>query len=344
MTEISREQRVKERYVIASALKTTLEGAYVADFAGKNLSINYNVDCAASIFAAQMIAIATHKDNSVNLAHSLALILLGGVCESDLDNMITDTVIDEVFLTNKWGRDLFDEYLSGNTDSAQFAIKCRQLERQWDSQAVSDAALEFLKNIDEKMLIESRAGWVKWHVDSELVDTVAGHTILAQLLAIIVNTEYMYEIDIERVILALAVKHLPAAKLGDIPLFKMHSDEKKKLEKEAFWELVCQLPDGEFLAGIFEEAQEHKSRTMEYEDSVGKCETDFQAKMFGEKQCVDLTKQDDNSAMEDPCIQKLLDSGCSWPEMWIRYSQENFGYDENFMAIADYLVTCKLFE
>ena len=34
----------------------------------------------------------------------------------------------------------------------------------------------------------------------------------------------------------------------------------------------------------------------------------------------------------------------SWSEMWLKYGQENYNYDENFKKISDYALTHKIIE
>ena len=40
--------------------------------------------------------------------------------------------------------------------------------------------------------------------------------------------------------------------------------------------------------------------------------------------------------MKNELVKKLLDDGYSWEDMWMKFGQTVYGYDENFMAVSNY--------
>ena len=46
--------------------------------------------------------------------------------------------------------------------------------------------------------------------------------------------------------------------------------------------------------------------------------------------------------MDDPLVKELLASGASWSEMWLKFSQKNYPYDEHFRAVSDYAMSNKI--
>ena len=40
--------------------------------------------------------------------------------------------------------------------------------------------------------------------------------------------------------------------------------------------------------------------------------------------------------MYDPRVQDLLNTGKSWSEMWLTFSQKSYNYDKNFMDVSNY--------
>ena len=50
-----------------------------------------------------------------------------------------------------------------------------------------------------------RTGWKDWNVKRERIESVAEHIYGTQMLALAMKSEYKYDIDIEKVILMLAV-------------------------------------------------------------------------------------------------------------------------------------------
>ena len=50
-----------------------------------------------------------------------------------------------------------------------------------------------------------RTGWKDWHVNRDRLESVAEHIYSVQMLAIAMNSEYKYDVDIFKVIMMLAV-------------------------------------------------------------------------------------------------------------------------------------------
>ncbi|MCF0111114.1 MAG: hypothetical protein HUJ58_04370, partial [Erysipelotrichaceae bacterium] len=71
-----------------------------------------------------------------------------------------------------------------------------------------------------------------------------------------------------------------------------------------------------------------------------KLECDLQCKLYDEEKCVDLTKQENNDITRHPLVQQyLLEEGLSWGEMWLKFGQSMYPYDENFLAVSNYALT-----
>ena len=73
-----------------------------------------------------------------------------------------------------------------------------------------------------------------------------------------------------------------------------------------------------------------------------KLECDLQCKLYDEEGCVDLNKQDVNNALNNKIVHDLLTSGASWSEMWLKFGQQIYPYDDNFRSISNYAMTHKL--
>ena len=73
-----------------------------------------------------------------------------------------------------------------------------------------------------------------------------------------------------------------------------------------------------------------------------KLECDLQCKLYDEEGCVDLNKQDGNNTLNNKIVHELLVSGASWSEMWLKFGQQVYSYDENFRSVSNYAITHKL--
>ena len=161
------------------------------------------------------------------------------------------------------------------------------------------------------------------------------------MLALTMWDTYHYDIDIFKVALMLSVHEIGEAVIGDITQFDKSKEEKENLEHEAVKAILKDF-DSDMIEELFLEFDEHKTKESLFAFQCDKLECDLQCKLYGEEGCVDLSRQDGNDIMKNPIVKKYLDEGCTWEEMWIKFGQETYPYDENFRAVSDYALTHKI--
>lgn len=61
-----------------------------------------------------------------------------------------------------------------------------------------------------------RTGWKNWKVKRDRLESVAEHIYGVQMLAIAMKSEFLYDIDIMKVILMLAIHELGETVIGDL--------------------------------------------------------------------------------------------------------------------------------
>ena len=69
-----------------------------------------------------------------------------------------------------------------------------------------------------------------------------------------------------------------------------------------------------------------------------KLECDLQSKLYDEEGLVDLNQQEGNKTIQHSKVKELLNRGISWSEMWLRFGQDAYPYDENFIAVSNYAI------
>lgn len=181
-----------------------------------------------------------------------------------------------------------------------------------------------------------RTGWKDWRVERERVESVAEHIFGVQMLALAMNSEYEYEIDITKVIYMLAVHELEEIIIGDLTLFQVSKEEKEKIGHEALEKILKGLLDGDNIKKIIIEFDERKTKEAFFAYQCDKLECDIQSKLYDEEGCVDLRKQDGNHTLNHPRVQSLLETEKTWSGMWLSFGQEKYPYDENFKAVSTY--------
>ena len=87
---------------------------------------------------------------------------------------------------------------------------------------------------------------------------------------------------------------------------------------------------------IFLEFDAHKTAEAKFAYMCDKLECDLQCKLYDEEGCVDLNDQEDNETAANSHVKALLESEKTWSGMWLKFGQEKYPYDENFMAVSEY--------
>jgi len=181
-----------------------------------------------------------------------------------------------------------------------------------------------------------RTGWKNWKVKRERLESVAEHIYGVQMLAIAMKSEYKYDVDIQKVIMMLAVHELEEILIGDLTQFEITKEEKQKLGHEAIFKVLNGLLDKNEIISLILEFDERKTKEAIFAYQCDKLECDIQSKLYDEENCVDLNNQEGNKIYENPKVQELLKQEKSWSGMWIAFGQETYNYDENFTSVSNF--------
>lgn len=184
-----------------------------------------------------------------------------------------------------------------------------------------------------------RTGWKDWNVKRERIESVAEHVYGVQMLAIAMHSEYGYDdVDIQKVIFMIAVHELGETIIGDLTQFQISKVEKEKIEHEAVHRILKDLMNGKQIEELFLEFDSHKTKEAMFAYQCDKLECDLQCKLYDQENCVDLNDQSSNATFTNKHVQELLQAGNSWSDMWMKFGQEVYPYDENFKAVSNYAI------
>lgn len=188
-----------------------------------------------------------------------------------------------------------------------------------------------------------RTGWLDWNVDADRLESVAEHIYGTQMLAIAIKSEYpeYQDINLEKVILMLAIHEIGEATIGDLTQFQITKAEKIKIEYAAVSKTLKGLIDGPKIEQLFIEFDEHKTKDAFFAHLCDKLECDIQAKIYDEEANIDLNNQDDNISFKHELVQKLLNKyqndEYAFSKMWLDFGQEKYNYDQPFIDISNYV-------
>ena len=183
-----------------------------------------------------------------------------------------------------------------------------------------------------------RTGWKDWNVQRQRLESVAEHVYGVQMLAIAMYLEYGYDIDIQKVILMLAIHELGETVIGDLTQFQISKKEKEKIEHEAVNKILGNLINSKKIEELFLEFDAHETKEALFAYQCDKLECDLQCKLYDQENCVDLNDQSANKTFNDERVQKLLKGGNSWSSMWLKFGQDSYPYDQNFLAVSNYAI------
>ena len=157
------------------------------------------------------------------------------------------------------------------------------------------------------------------------------------MLAIAMKSEYKYDIDIMKVIYMLAIHELGETIIGDLTQFQIDVKDKEKIEHEAVHNILSSLIDKEQIEELFLEFDRHETKESLFAYQCDKLECDIQSKLYDQEGCVDLTQQENNMTVNDELVKSLLNDGKSFSDMWLEFGQKKYPYDDNFMAVSNYV-------
>ena len=185
-----------------------------------------------------------------------------------------------------------------------------------------------------------RNGWKVWHIERERVESVAEHIYGTCMLAIAIDSEYDFNIDLMKVIKMLVIHELEEIEIKDFtPFDKISQEEKRKIGKTAVEDVLKDLIKKEELLELIEEFEDMKTKESIFAKMCDKLESDIQCKLYCEEHCLDVNKSENKSILEDERIQKLMENGSKTiSDFFIEnHKKELLDQDEIFKEIADYI-------
>ena len=180
-----------------------------------------------------------------------------------------------------------------------------------------------------------RTGWQDWNINCDRLESVAEHVYGVQMLAIAMYSEYKYDVDLKKVLFMLSVHELEEIIIGDLTMFQIDKEEKKKKGHEAVSKILSNLANKEEIMNLILEFDERDTPEARFAYLCDKLECDLQARLYDLSGCAELTYSN-NDILNDPKVHDLFDKGYSFSEMWLHFGQETYPYDENFLSVSNY--------
>ncbi len=184
-----------------------------------------------------------------------------------------------------------------------------------------------------------RTGWKVWEVQKDRLESVAEHIFGTQMLAIAMKMEYDYQLDIQKVLMMLAVHELGEIEIGDIVTESVSGINKNEIEHAAVHRILAPLAGGEEIEALFIEFDSHATPEAQFAYMCDKLEADLQCRIYDETHCTSPQYRLTQLATENPGVKKAVEENPTWSSAWIKFNQSVQPYDEHFLAVSNYALT-----
>ena len=185
-----------------------------------------------------------------------------------------------------------------------------------------------------------RSGWDKdhWNITSERIESIAEHVYGTCILAISLNSEFEFEIDIGKVLKMLVLHEIGEVIIGDItPFSNITPEEKVEKEHEAIIKIVGDLINKDEIISLLFEFDDKNTNEAIFAYYCDKLEADIQSKVYQDRGCHNsLDNQQNNKVFKNPKAKKIIESGAKTAfDIWYEWDNGIYSNNEIFKQMLE---------
>lgn len=187
-----------------------------------------------------------------------------------------------------------------------------------------------------------RTGWdsTHWNVKSNRIERISEHIIGTLSLAIVLNSEFGYNFDIDKELKMLVIHETGETLIGDITPFDGITPEKKKeIEHQAMRDALGNLKEKDSLLALLYEFDEQETPEAKHSHYSDKIEADLQAKIYQDKGMHhSLDDQENNCVFKSSRVQQMLKDGAKDAfDIWYEWDKSIYEGDVQFPEFSNML-------
>lgn len=187
-----------------------------------------------------------------------------------------------------------------------------------------------------------RTGWDSkhWNIKSNRIETISEHIIGTLSLAMVLNSEFEYNLDIDKVLKILTIHETGETLIGDITPFDGITPEKKKeIEHQAMRDALGNLKEKDNLLTLLFEFDEQETPEAKCSHYCDKIEADLQAKIYQDKGMHhSLDDQKNNVVFNSSRVQQMVKDGAKDAfDIWYEWDKTIYASDNQFPEFANIL-------
>lgn len=187
-----------------------------------------------------------------------------------------------------------------------------------------------------------RCGWDEnhWNINSNRLESIAEHVYGVCILAISLNSQFNFDIDINKTLKMLLLHEIGETIIGDItPFDNITTKEKAEIEHKAMRKVLEGLYEADEIYALLLEFDEGQTNEARFAYLCDKLEADIQAKVYQDKGYQrSLDDQEGNVAFNSPKINRMIENGASTAfDIWYEWDKSKFENDPVFKYLLDFI-------
>ncbi len=187
-----------------------------------------------------------------------------------------------------------------------------------------------------------RSGWDKkhWNVKSDRIERISEHIIGTIALAIAIDSEFDFNIDINKVIEMLAIHEVGEILIGDItPFDGVTPQQKKEIEHNAIEDVLECLTNKTNLINLIFEFDEHQTAESMFSHYCDKIEADIQAKVYQDNGIQNpLDEQQNNVVFKSDKVKHMLENGAQTAfDIWYLWDKSIYENNIIFTLLLEFV-------
>ena len=183
-----------------------------------------------------------------------------------------------------------------------------------------------------------RTGWLEVGISADRIESVAEHVFGTQFLAMMKNSEFKLNLDMQKVYEMIMIREVSKINLNSeyTPNSKYDVNEAALKAKKTVIDVTSELACSNHIVSLIEEAQKLETKESKFVFNVSKLESDLQAKYYDLNGQFDLEKAlADVKNYGSSLVEEILPKVKNASDGWLNYDRRYYSEDETFLNLSN---------
>lgn len=183
-----------------------------------------------------------------------------------------------------------------------------------------------------------RTGWLEVGISADRIESVAEHVFGTQFLAMMMNSEFKLNLDMQKVYEMIMIREVSKINLNSeyTTNSKYDVNEAALKAKKTVIDVTSKLACSNHITSLIEEAQKLETKESKFVFNVSKLESDLQAKYYDLNGQFDLEKaladvKNYGSSLTEEILPKVKNAS----DGWLNYDRRYYAEDGTFLNLSN---------